>query len=441
LPLTERRPAVPSPRILTVIVLCAAVAGCGAPTLVATPNLYADSDEDPFAGVAPVHRTPRTTILYATDRGREAAKDGGLHYGYQRSHSLAVGRCTVQIGPDGLSWEQLVAESRARHRTMELPLAVTAVEELVRYPEEPIDLMEIDGVLVDDPREVEARSHAIRAVADLLAARLREVPSKEVFLYVHGYNNTFDFAALRMAQLWHFLGRQGVPVLYSWPAGHPGMLRGYAYDRESGDFTAFHLRQLLEGIAACPGVEKLHIVAHSRGTDILMTALREINLEYVGAGRSIRRELRLGNVILAAADLGWDVSLQRIAADRLHVLPERFTVYLSHEDKALGLVNWLLGSVRRLGDLTVGDLTRKEQRQLQEMGDFNLIDVRSESDFLGHGYFISDPAVLSDLILVLLYDRDPGVDNGRPLTPTEGGFWLLERGYPRSDPPDPPAEP
>ena len=72
---------------------------------------------------------------------------------------------------------------------------------------------------------------------------------------------------LVIAELWHFLGRQGVPILYTWPAGFGG-LRGYTRDRESGGFTIFHLKQFLRLLASTPELEELNIIAHSRGTDV-----------------------------------------------------------------------------------------------------------------------------------------------------------------------------
>jgi len=62
-----------------------------------------------------------------------------------------------------------------------------------------------------------------------------------------------------MAELWHFLGRIGVPIVYTWPAGHPGLF-SYTYDRESSEFTIFHLRQVLELIAGFPEVERINLI-------------------------------------------------------------------------------------------------------------------------------------------------------------------------------------
>ncbi|MCC6357656.1 MAG: alpha/beta hydrolase [Phycisphaerales bacterium] len=86
----------------------------------------------------------------------------------------------------------------------------------------------------------------------LIMQALAKTPCKEATIYVHGFNNDFETAASVMAQLWHFCGRAGVPIIYSWPAGSGLNLRGYNYDRESGEFTNFHLKRFLEAVAATP---------------------------------------------------------------------------------------------------------------------------------------------------------------------------------------------
>jgi len=59
-----------------------------------------------------------------------------------------------------------------------------------------------------------------------------------------------------MTELWFFLGRIGIPIVYTWPAGHPGIF-GYTYDLESSEFTVYHLRRVLTAIAKFPEVEKI----------------------------------------------------------------------------------------------------------------------------------------------------------------------------------------
>ena len=50
-----------------------------------------------------------------------------------------------------------------------------------------------------------------------------------------------------------------------------------------------------------------------------------------------------------------------------------------------------------------------------------------------HSYF-SNPTVASDLILLLLEDRPPGAEHGRPLEVIQPGFWGLGEGYPGTEP-------
>jgi len=416
--------------VLAVFVL----AGCHGPTLAPTPNLYLSDAGDPFDAVAPEFQSNLVEIFYATDRAPIETDDGTVKYGYGRSPSLAAGTCTVAIGND-MTWSELVQASRSPKRTARPPLKLTAIHELVRFPDSSTPMIDVDGELGEDPKYLQARAETEALAMRILSDRLAHTSRKEVYLFIHGYNNTFEDAAFRIAQLWHFMGREGVPILYSWPAGRGGVLRGYNHDRESGEFTILHLRRFIEAIASCPDVEKLHIIAHSRGTDVALTALRELNLQYAGTGLDTGEELKLGNLILAAADLDWEVTNQRLIAERLVRVPERFTVYLSKDDVALGMAAWLFDSIRRLGDLVVSDLSEAQRNALKETGlnsHLQLINVKVKTDFLGHGYFISNPAVLSDLILILRDSRPPGAENGRPLLRAEGGFWELYDGYPFS---------
>ncbi len=221
-----------------------------------------------------------------------------------------------------------------------------------------------------------------------------------------------------------------MPIVYTWPAGHPGLLRGYNYDRESGEFTIYHLKQFLTALASCPDLQKIHVVAHSRGTDVFLTALRELHIKFKAAGQDTRSRLKLGNVVLAAADLDWQVTNQRIAAERLGVVPERFTIYLNQKDRAIGFAEWLFASVQRVGQLTEGDLSEAQRTAIGQMAQLNVVDVNVKTDFSGHGYFISNPAVLSDLILLLRDNRAPGAENGRSLPRHKHGFWRPHDGYP-----------
>ena len=131
---------------------------------------------------------------------------------------------------------------------------------------------------------MDAHEKAAAMLQGEVARRLGAAPRKEVVLFVHGYANTFQDASFTMGELCHFLGREFVCAIFTWPAGGSrGLFFGYNVDRESGEFAVHHLKQAIRLIADTPGVEKVHLLAHSRGTDVMVTALRELEIEaYIG---------------------------------------------------------------------------------------------------------------------------------------------------------------
>jgi esterase/lipase superfamily enzyme len=425
--------------------------GCAKPPqLMPTPNLYTSGELDPFPDVPPVLRNNKVDVLYITDRAMEPGGSAQApKYGYGRSRAVAFGTSQVQFGKD-VSWDQLVRASRSRERSVDLPVSVAATTELGRFPPTPRTLILLPGQT--DAQRDEAEHAAERAFCDQLSAQLALTPAKEVYLFVHGYNNDFTGSVQTIAQLWHFFGRHGVPVAYTWPAGRGGLLRGYTYDRESGEFTVFHLKKMLKQIAACPDVAKVHILAHSRGTDVLVTALRELHLELGGGGGNkdddgpddpaagdgsrggaprTREVLKLGTVVLAAPDMDTDVVIQRMITVRLGQVPERSALYVCRSDKALGMSNWLFRGSGRFGTLSSSIFSPAELEALRSNKTVQIIDARvSNPGPYGHSYFHSNPAVSSDLILLMRYQLPPGSQNGRPLRVDQKGFWVIDDHYP-----------
>jgi esterase/lipase superfamily enzyme len=139
---------------------------------------------------------------------------------------------------------------------------------------------------------------------------------------------------------------------------------------------------------------------------------------------------KLGTVIIAAADIDLDVFQQRITAERLTMSMDTIVFYLSQGDRAIGLARWLFASLARIGKLTMNDLTPESRDQLMRTNRIQVIDTKVDGGFLGHSYFITNPAVLSDLILVLRDDKRPGLENGRPLEREGNGFWTITDSYP-----------
>jgi len=425
-------------RIAFTICLALSLTGCSDRPLMPTPNLYLGRDDNPFADVPVEFRSNKVDVLYVTDRTPISPK-GVLQYGYKRSTSLAFGSSVIEFGKD-VAWPILVENSRKKDRSPPLSLKTAKTVEQGRFPATPLQVVSTADGLIEDPRELWAQKQAASKLRAEVSRRLKHTKTKEAFVYLHGFNNTFEDTVFVTAELWHFMGRRGVPIVYSWPAKHS--LFGYGYDRESSEFTVFHFKQFLRAIAGCKDLEKIHILAHSRGTDVAASAFRELVIAAKAApktsrlpedspGQSARAVMdKVGNVVLAAADIDMQVASQRLVAEMAFIGAERVTIYISHQDKALNLATWLFESIGRLGELSLMIFTPDDMKTLETIDRIDFVDARVDTSFLGHAYFHSSPAVSSDLILLLRDNLSPGA--GRPLDCDKRTtrYWSIRKNYP-----------
>ena len=409
--------------------MCLGLLVACAPKLMPTPNLYTTARQPLFQELAPELASTRMEVLYVTDRSAEHDGSGALRYGYGRSASVAYGSAHLEIRRD-MSWEELVAYSTTPSPRFGRPvLRIDSITELGRLPATPyLFRIQTPGLVELEPEVVAERAEALARARRELQQRLALTPRKEVFLFVHGVGNSFEDAIRTAGEAWHFLGREGVPIAYSWPSGRGGLFF-YAYDRESGEFTIFHLKQLFEVLASIPEVEKVHVLAHSRGTDVVMTALRELVIETRAAGRNPRDRFKIENVLLLAPDLDFGVVMQRLVAEALGPAFGRITVYVNADDDAISAANALFDSRLRLGQLQYAELTDEQRTTLEEIANLDIVSYRGRiGGKFGHGYFRENPAVSSDVFARLRYGWLPGEGTRRDLRRAEEGsnFWVID---------------
>jgi esterase/lipase superfamily enzyme len=164
-------------------------------------------------------------------------------------------------------------------------------------------------------------------------------PKRRAFVFVHGYNTRYDEAVFRFAQIVHDSETSGAPILFSWPSrGDP---LGYAYDRESANYSRTDLETVLQEAVTKPDVDEVVIMAHSMGGWLTIEALRQMSIRNGGLPGKIR------DVILAAPDL--DVDVFRRQMQDIHPDHTRFTLFVSKDDRALGLSRLLGGGIDRVG--------------------------------------------------------------------------------------------
>ena len=394
--------------------------------LVDTPNLYVMSQSYPSRDIAEVYETTTPELFFVTDRQIESIDNVTHLYGSARSSSIAFGTVKIQFGQE-LSWEALEVASNTQTRDQDIFLNVADINEIVRFPAIPLPFRVENGKAVILPESNAAYETAIRSMQGHLQERLEASNQKDILLYVHGVNTEFNDAALNLADVWHFTGRHGVPVFYSWPAANAGMF-GYFKDRESGEFSIYHVKETIRILASTPGLEKLHIIAHSRGTDIITTALRELIIEFRAAGKNPRDVLKIQNLILAAPDLDFGVVRQRLIAEKFGLAFGQLTVYMNQDDGALGLSQYLMAGLR-FGKLSQYDLDDSDKVIFEQVKNVNFVSVEGVKSFLGHSYYRNHPGVLSDIAILVRQNLKPG-DEGRPLIHQQINFWTLPEDYP-----------
>jgi esterase/lipase superfamily enzyme len=207
--------------------------------------------------------------------------------------------------------------------------------------------------------------------------------ARDVLIFVHGFNTSYDEARFRLAQVVEDAQFSGVPVLFTWPSKSD--LFAYVGDKDSATASRDSLERLLREVAATPGVGRVHVLAHSMGTWLAMEALRQNAI----AGQADLGG-RLGEVMLASPDIGLDVFRGQMA--RLGSVT-RVSVFAASDDKALSLSGALAGSRTRVGAL---DLNNADHRaEIARLGvrvyDLSKMNVQ---DVFRHGNYAEAPQIV-----------------------------------------------
>jgi esterase/lipase superfamily enzyme len=237
-----------------------------------------------------------------------------------------------------------------------------------------------------------------------LKTRIYESDDKDLFVFVHGFHNTFEDAAFRTAQIAHDLKFQGAPVFFSWPS--QGTVLNYAEDENNVRVAIADLKLFLQRIRDQSGAERIHLIAHSMGSRALTNAIAAISAE-LGDG-PVFNEL-----VLAAPDIDSKVLDQM--AESIAGAVDRITLYASSKDEALAASRFVHGGTyQRAGETQPLPLVNEW---------IQTIDVSSVTS--GHSYIADDGQVLSDLDDLLTRSREISEINAVKIAVGNGYYWEL----------------
>lgn len=162
----------------------------------------------------------------------------------------------------------------------------------------------------------------------------------DVLIYVHGFKQTFETAALDAAHLADGIRFRGQTMVFSWPS--KAGLFDYAYDRESAMWSRDDFERVLRSIVTTPSTGRVHIVAHSMGTMLTLESLRQLYARY---GDTVAD--KIGAVVFASPDIDMDVFSSAI--NRIGPLARKITVVTATNDRALALSGRIAGGMTRVG--------------------------------------------------------------------------------------------
>jgi len=304
-------------------------------------------------------------VYYATDRARSGASHPARFYGGARGDRLELGIATVTI-PDSH-----VAGQVERPSIWRLEFRASASRHIL-----------LESVHPMDPDSYFSR----------LRGEFEEDPGRDLLVFIHGYNTSFEYAAQRTAQMVHDMANGTVPVLFSWPSRDTTI--GYTADSAVVRLSGRRLARFLEDLVLQSGAQSINVIGHSMGNQALTDALEIM---------ALKRDARPGDspvldqVMFAAPDV--DADLFAVMAETFAPLARRMTLYASSTDLALVSSRKLHGSAPRAG--LGGPLL------LSHPG-FDSIDMTSlGDDMLAHNYFSNDSSALVDMMTLFWQDVPP----------------------------------
>jgi esterase/lipase superfamily enzyme len=309
-----------------------------------------------------VEGTSRVAILAATTRQRSSSDTGQMFNGL-RSDDVSYAAITVSIPPD------------SSRKIGDIPWPVAP-------PGDPHhDFVTVSANYLEQP-----------SFNTALTAQLKQIGSGKVLVFVHGFNNKFDDAVYRFAQIVHDSKAPVVPVLFSWPSRGEIRLAAYTYDRESANYSRQALAQLLDTLALNPNVKEITVLAHSMGNWVALEALR------AKASRTGKISGKIKNVLLVAPDVDADVfrtEIRAMGTDR-----PRIALFVSQDDQALKLSRSIWGDMPRIGDVDPEQEPYRSEFERENIMVFDLSHLKGDA----HSRAFTDVTSVMGMIQARLAD-------------------------------------
>jgi esterase/lipase superfamily enzyme len=253
----------------------------------------------------------------------------------------------------------------------------------------------------------------------------------KAMIFVHGFNNTFNAAATRMAILSEQFKYPGVPIILDWASAGEPLVRiagtegltglGYQNDEQTVIDSCPDFRAVLRATIAKFGSDNTAILAHSMGGRLLYYMLTACP----GVPETWDPNVLAGDLIFAAPDIGAK-EFER-SAPFLEALSKQVTLYVSANDAALRASGDLRGGRYRAGE---GGDVRLVLKDIYTI-DASSVENSAQSDFLNHAYVFDVPQTkkdLSDLLRGLTSPSERDCPAEYTDSRTQLPYWIIQPG-------------
>ena len=238
-----------------------------------------------------------------------------------------------------------------------------------------------------------------------LKKAVKDSDGKTAFVFIHGYNVSFDQAVIRTAQMAYDLKFDGAPIVYSWPSH--ALVAGYPLDEGEIEKTQPHLKQFLHDVAEKSGAKSVYVIAHSMGNRAMLAVMDRLESEDKKVDKVVKQ------VVFAAPDV--DAQKFRGVAERLAKQPPHVTLYVSTKDQALLISHRFHRDMARAGE---------GGAHVVIVPGMDTVDVTAvDTEPLGHSYYGDSRSVIGDLIRLF---KNEVLPRGLTEASTAGGkYWVF----------------
>ncbi|MDO1583030.1 alpha/beta hydrolase [Rhizobium oryzicola] len=208
-----------------------------------------------------------------------------------------------------------------------------------------------------------------------------------VGVFVHGFNNNFQEALYRLAQMHADAGGRGSVILFSWPS--EASIGGYVADKDGVTISRDGLVDVLTMLGRNPNLGNTIVLGHSMGGWLTAESLRQLRLMHRD---DVFKRMK---VVLAAPDI--DVDVFRSQLEVIGPLNPPMTLLVSKDDKALAVSRFIAGEHNRLGALDVDHPQVAEAARKANVQVVDISALKTDDDFR-HNRFTELAAMMPKLM-------------------------------------------